>query len=143
MNDKSLEHFEQQIASLPPIGAPPALREMVLTDVQRELRASRWDRRLARAAVVLLAVGVGLNAAAGLQSANDVGNRLPIAAQASPRRSLVDTAVVVAEATDARTGRQFARQLAAMTGHTLTVDEAAAIDAAVGHAADTLEGKKG
>ena len=35
----------------------------MLDDVERELRAARWDRRLARAAVVLLVVGVGMNAA--------------------------------------------------------------------------------
>jgi hypothetical protein len=39
----------------------------------------------------------------------------------------------VAEATDAATGSQFARQLAALRGRKLTADEAAAIDAAVGH----------
>jgi hypothetical protein len=85
-----------------------------------------------------------MNIAAELQYANDAGGGLAIAAPLNPRRSLVDTAVVVAEATDARTGRQFARQLAAMTGYKLTVDEAAAIDAAVGQAShDSSEGKKG
>lgn len=144
MNDDSLEQIERQVAGSSQLGAPPALRAAVLADVRRELRAGAWDRRLARAAAVLLAVGVGMNVAAGLQSANEIGDRLPVVTQPNPRRSLVDTAVVVAEATDAQTGRQFARQLAAMTGRKLTVDEAAAIDAAVGHASrDTSEGKKG
>ena len=49
------------------------------------------------------------------------------------RQSLVDTAVVVAEATDAATGSRFARQLAAMSGEELTAHEQKAIDAAVRH----------
>lgn len=144
MNDESLEQIEQQVAGASPVGAPPALRAAVLTSVQRELRAARWDRRLARAAAVLLVTGVGLNVVAGLQSQNERGEHLPIAEQSSPRRALVDTAVVVAEATDARTGRQFAQQLAAMSGQVLTADETAAIDAAIGTAPrEHPAGKKG
>ncbi len=52
-------------------------------------------------------------------------------AKSNTRQSLVDTAIVVAEATDAATGRRFARQVAAISGHELTADEAAAIDAAI------------
>jgi hypothetical protein len=144
MNEESLKHLERQIAGAAMVGAPPALRAAVLADVGCELRAARWDRRLARAAVVLLVAGVGMNVAAGLQSENDVGGHSPVLAAENPRRSLVDTAVVVAEATDAETGRQFARQMAAMTGHKLTMDEAAAIDAAVGQSSrDSANEKKG
>jgi hypothetical protein len=85
-----------------------------------------------------------MNLAVGLQSTEESGALPHVAAQANPRQSLVDTAIVVAEATDARTGRQFVRQLAAMTGHKLTVDEAAAIDAAIGQQAhDSADEKKG
>jgi hypothetical protein len=144
MYDVTLEQIERQVAGVAPEGAPPALRAAVLADVHRELRAARWDRRLARAAALLLVVGVGMNLAAGLQSENIASKRPRGATQANSRRSLVETAIVVAEATDARTGRHFARQLAAMTGHRLTVDEAAAIDAAIGNRpGDHSEDKKG
>jgi hypothetical protein len=46
-------------------------------------------------------------------------------------KSLIDTAIVVAEATDANTGRTFARQLAALSGRELTDQEIASINAAV------------
>ncbi len=141
MNDDSLEVIERQLTAVLPSGAPPELRGAVLTDVQHELRAARWDRRLVRAAVVLLVVGVGLNVAVGLRTAGPrIGSQPPVA-QSSTRQSLVDTAVVVAEATDAATGNRFARQLAAMSGRELTADEAAAIDAAVRRVA--ANGNKG
>ena len=130
MSGENVEHIEQQLAGLKPAGAPRALRAAVLADVQRELRASRWDRRLVRAAAVLLIIGVGMNAAIGFRSARD-GRPAHLVAESGARQSLVETAVVVAEATDARTGSRYARQLAAMIGHALTEDEAAAIDAAV------------
>jgi hypothetical protein len=60
----------------------------------------------------------------------ETGGRQPMV-QARSRQSLVETAVVVAQATDAATGRRFARQLAAISGHKLTADDAAAIDAAI------------
>jgi hypothetical protein len=131
MDDESREQIEFQLASAGVTPAPPVLRVEVLAQVRQELRAARWDRRLARAAAVLLIVGVGINLAAGFQS-DGKGNsaRQPVA-QAAERPSLVDTAIVVAEATDAATGRRFARQLAAMTGRELTADEVAAIDAAM------------
>ena len=131
MNDESLEQVERRIASLPPLGCPMELRSAVLADVQRELRAAQWDRRLARAAVVLLVVGVGLNVAIGGRTGGLRNVSQQRVAKSGTRQSLVDTAIVVAEATDAATGRRFARQLAAMTGGELTKDEAAAIDAAI------------
>jgi hypothetical protein len=42
---------------------------------------------------------------------------------------LIETAIVVAEATNADTGRLFARKWAAMSGRALTEREIAAIDA--------------
>jgi hypothetical protein len=140
MNEESLERVERQLAQLRPRGGGSELRAAVLADVERELRASRWDRRLARAAAVLLMVGVGLNVAVGLRSdgAHD-GSRQSMA-QSSARQSLVDTAAVVAEATDAATGSRFARQLAAMSGRELTAEESAAVDAAVRRAANGNRG---
>jgi hypothetical protein len=143
MNDKSLEPVEMQLSGLRPVGAPRELRGAVLADVRRELRASRWDRRLARAAAILLIVGVGMNGAMVMQSIREDRRAMHIA-ESESRQSLMDTAVVVAEATDARTGSEYARQLAFMIGEPLSDDEAAAINAAVNYTpSDDRNGKKG
>jgi len=134
MSDETFEQIERQIASVRRPGSPAELRGAVLGEVHRELLAARWDRRLARVAVALLVLGVGMNVAVGVRSAFEVG-RVRQVAVLSSRQSLVDTAVAVAEATDAQTGSRYARQVAAMIGHELTVDDAAAIDAAVRHRA--------
>ncbi|HEX3599262.1 MAG TPA: hypothetical protein VHU84_03920 [Lacipirellulaceae bacterium] len=132
MNDESFEHIEQQIAALRPRGASVELRAAVLSDVQRELRAARLDRRLARAAVVMLVLGVGLNAVIGTHTDRSVQRQMTSRAT---QNALVQVAVGVAEATDAKTARLYARQLAAMTGRALSVDDTAAIDAATERAA--------
>ena len=128
-------------ARFPRAGAPPELRGAVLRDVQRELRASHWDRRLARVAAVLLVVGVGLNVSIGMKSVRDNANL--IADQGQSRQSLIDTAVVVAQATDADTGSHYARQLAAMIGQPLSDDEATVVDAAVQYSTNNSNGNKG
>jgi hypothetical protein len=130
MNDESLERIEWQIASARAVGSPVELRSTVLGEVERELRASRWDRRLARMAAVLIAAGVGMNTVIGLRTGMDDG-RFAQPRGTDRRPSLVDTAIVVAEATDVATAQRFARQMAAMSGRKLSADEAAAIDAAV------------
>ncbi len=130
MFDESLEHVERRMAALQPTGALHELRATVLAKVQRELRASRWDRRLARVAAVLLVVGVGLNAGIALNPAVEQ-SRSSQMATSNARQSLVNTAMVVAEATDAKTGSEYARQMAAMIGHVLTADDVAAIDEAI------------
>lgn len=143
MNDESIEHIELQISAASQIGAPIELRMAVLANVQRELRAAKWDRRLVRAAAVLLVVGVGLNVGIVLKPAVERGVSSQVA-ESNARQSLVDTAVVVAEATDAKTGSEYARQMAAMMGHKLTADDVAAIDAAVGaELRNNRERKKG
>ena len=131
MSDEPLERFERQIASVRVVGSPAELRGAVLREVERELRAARWDRRLVRAAAVLLVVGVGMNASLALRSENLGASRFVRAERVESRPSLVEAAIVVAEATDASTARRFAHQLAAMRGWTLTDDEAAAIEVAV------------
>jgi hypothetical protein len=130
MDDESLNDIERCLASVSSPHVPSELRADVLRDVHRELAAARWDRRLARAAAVLLAVGVGMNLAMGLQSSGSSGVIRRIAAGPS-RDSLVQVAVTVAEATDPETGSRFARQLAAMSGVPLSSEQSAAIDAAV------------
>jgi hypothetical protein len=130
MSDETLEQIERQISSMQVPGSPLELRGVVLANIERELRASRWDRRLTRAAAMLLMVGVGLNLAIGMRTSEPrAGSHLIVRSNLGP--SLVDTAVVVAEATGPETGSRFARRLAAMSGRELTVDELAAIDAAV------------
>jgi hypothetical protein len=131
MTDETLEQIESQLGKMRPVAAPRDSRSAVLADVHRELRASRWDRRLARIAAVLLILGVGMNAGTVLKPAREYSRSLQVA-ESSARQSLVNTAVVVAEATDARTGSEYARQMAVMIGHRLTADDQAAIDAAVG-----------
>jgi hypothetical protein len=131
MNDDSLEQVERYLATLQPRDAPPALRAAVLTTARCELHAARWDRRLTRAATLLLTVGLVLNLALGLRPVNPRGGHSQSVTAARSQRLLVNTAVVIAEATDASTGIRVARQLAAMSGRELTSEEAAAIDAAV------------
>jgi hypothetical protein len=144
MSEESFEAIEQQLSMSFRHNAPPELRPAVLVDVERELRASRWDRRLGQTAFGLLAVGVGLNAGIILQESIGDGARDRPLAHVASRQSLVDTAVLVAEATDSATGSRFARQLAAIIGRELTADEAAAIDAAVRPAGrETTNGNKG
>ena len=109
---------------------PSELRGAVLRDMERELRAARWDRRLGRVAVLLLVVGVGLNASLSLHVSTSPRPRPGQMAVDGARDSLIETAIVVAEATDVETGRRFARQLAAMSGRELTDQELAAIGAA-------------
>lgn len=143
--DETLKDIETRLASVGQRSAPDALRAAVLGDVGRELAAARWDRRFARAAAVLLTVGVGMNVALGLRSSQPADGRPAQIANAKSRESLIETAVVVAEATDANTGRLFARQMAAMRGRELSSDDAAAIDAAIERAGThtTANGNKG
>jgi hypothetical protein len=141
MSDEFLEQLERQIASLRTVGSPVELRGAVLCKVQRELRASQWDQCLMRVAALLLMVGVGLNVATRLRMSEPRDGAHRLVARSGAGRSLVDTAVVVAEATGPATGSQFARRLAAMSGRRLTVDELAAIDAAVRRV--TANGNKG
>jgi hypothetical protein len=128
MQDESFKNMEQCLANVRCHGAPVVLRDNVLCDVHRELLAARWDRRLARAAVILLIVGAGMNAAVLFPERAQSTHIMAVA----PRRdSLVQLAMSVAEATDLHTGQQVARRLAAMTGRPLSGEDAAAIDAAV------------
>jgi hypothetical protein len=119
-----LELIERQLKSLPRTSAPANLRSAVLGNVHRSLKAQRWDRRLARAAVTLLAVGVGLNATAGWQGPEPAANR----AVTDTRPDVIARiAVLMSEATDAETARQFARHLAMLDGTTLNPQQEAAI----------------
>lgn len=128
-DNESFNEFESQLATAGRPGAPAELRDVVLKNVERELRAVRWDRRLMRAAAILLAVGIGLNAFQVLAPTESTTSRNQQVARAGSSEALIETAIVVAEATNAHTGRLFARQWAAMSGRALTDHEIAAIDA--------------
>jgi hypothetical protein len=130
MKTEPLDEFESQLAAARTSGAPAELRRAVLGNVERELRASRWDRRMARVAIVLLAVGIGMNASVALRESRPQGSPSGLIARDRAADSLIEAAIVVTEATDAETGRQFARQLAALSGRELTDQEIASIDAA-------------
>jgi len=130
MDQESLDEFESQLAARQNAHAPSELRLVVLGNVDRELRASRWDRRLARAAVLLLVVGVGMNVSLALIGSQSNEPQVVRVASDHSEQSLVETAIVIAEATDAETGRRFARQLAALSGRELTDQEIEAISAA-------------
>jgi hypothetical protein len=127
-HDETFDEFESQLAAVRPPRAPTELRSVVLLDVERELHAVRWDRRLARAAVVLLVIGVGLNAYQVLAPTKAAASDNRQVVRADSSRSLIETAIVVAEATNADTGRLFARQWAAMSGRALSERELDAID---------------
>jgi len=130
MNDDSLAELEQQLAQAHAAGAPSQLRAAVLSDVSNELRAARWDRRLARAAVILLTVGVVLNAALVWQGSSATQQHPTQLAHQPAKDSLIQTAIAVAEATNTETAQTFARQLAALRGRELTDQEIASIAAA-------------
>jgi hypothetical protein len=128
MKTEPLDEFESQLAAVRRNGVPAALRGAVLGGVERELRAGRWDRRLMRAAVLLLVIGVGFNTALVFNDARP-GSAFPgAAATARSRDALLETAVVVSESTDAATGRRFAEQWAAYSGRELTAQELETLD---------------
>jgi hypothetical protein len=125
MDDSTLDSIERQFANVPVVNAPAELRHRVLASVRGQLKAQRWDRRMGRAALVLLAVGIGLNATAGWHGTSPAAR--PAFAQ-SQSDSIASAAVLIAEATDAETGRDFARHLAALFGTTLSRQQQAVID---------------
>jgi hypothetical protein len=79
---------------------------------------------MARVAVLLLTAGIGLNATAGWRSGMPAAN--PSIADSRPD-AIARAAVFMADATDAETGRDFARHLAALGGTTLSSEQEAAI----------------
>jgi hypothetical protein len=131
MNNDPIDEIERQIAERLPSGAGAGLRSAVMADVHRELGASRWDRRMARVAASLLIAGLVLNVAVNRRLPDSSDSGRLAAARSNAAGTLVDRAVIVAEATDPVTGQRFARQLAAITGRALTRDEAAAIGSTV------------
>jgi hypothetical protein len=125
VDDSELESIEWQLSQLPLASAPHQLRTAVLSDMRRQVKAQRWERRMAQAAVALLLAGIGMNAAVGWQSRQSGAN--PAIADSRPE-AIARAAAFMAEATDAETGREFARHLAALSGTTLDRQQEAAIE---------------
>jgi len=120
------DSVESQLARLRPAVSADILREATLGRVQRELRASRWDHRLARVAAVLLIVGIGMNIATVKKLPSfSTGNQM---AARPTTESIAKLAVTVAEATDIETANLFARHLAALNGFPIGSDQAEAIE---------------
>ena len=121
----NLQPVEDQLARWRPDGAPAELRTVVLGQVRRELRAACWDRRLARAAAVLLVVGVVMNVAIIWQHSGPAGGHVPT--RPTPQ-TIGELAATVAEATDIETGSLFARQMAALGGWPASGEDASIIE---------------
>ena len=113
MNESELEQLESRLTGITFPQAPALLRERVVRDVHRELRAARWDRRLGRLAASLLVVGVGLNLAALRPGSPSVSHQR--SARQTPAR-IAELATDIANLTDAETGRRYALHLAALSG---------------------------
>ncbi|TWT74479.1 hypothetical protein Pla123a_33020 [Posidoniimonas polymericola] len=129
MNDP-LTAVERRLNSRTSADAPGELRDTVLRDVRRELRAARWDRWLGRTAATLLVAGLALNSSLLLRGDRDFAATGPAASE----RSLVQTAVAVARATDVETARQVANQISAFNGRILTAEQLGDLDAAIAEA---------
>jgi hypothetical protein len=125
MNDP-LTTLEQQLAAEVPARAPGPLREAVMKDVHCELSSARWDRRLAKVATTVMAVGIAMNIALMVG-----GDEFSAPRSTASNSSLVQTAVAVARATDVQTARQMAHQISAWNGHVMTNEQLAALHAAI------------
>lgn len=124
--DQFHDSVEAQLARLQPNVALDGLRSATLRQVQKELRASRWDRRLGRVAMVMLVVGIGMNVVTV-----DKRPALPTEGQLAVRpttESIADLAVTMANVTDIKTANMIARHLAALNGFQLGNHQAESIE---------------
>ncbi len=120
------DSVEARLARVLPCVAVDGLRAVTLRQVQRELRAARWDRRLGRLAAVLLAVGVAMNfVTVNRRPAFPPGGQI---ASRPTTESIAGLAVTLAEATDRETANLFARHLAALSGFPAGSDQASTIE---------------
>ncbi len=127
--DQFDDSVEARLARLQPSVAVNGLREATLMQVQRELHASRWDRRLSRVAVVLLVVGIGMNVATVNERPTLPTGGLFAArpTMKSTTDSIAELAITMADATDIKTANIFARHLAVLGGFPLGSDQNDAI----------------
>ena len=124
MNDDATDSLEQHILGALPSRLPAELRNIVLAKVSRQLTAAKWERRLGRTAAALIIVGIGLNWAATVRYSSPLRTNL---SQSVASAAIVEMGVTMAQATDAETGSQWARHLAALSGRTLTDRQVAEI----------------
>jgi hypothetical protein len=127
MNDLELHDFERRLAGSAPLAPIDECRAKTLAAMSRELRSARWDRRLAQTAAGMLVVGVLLNVPLAVSERSPGPSGTQVA-----QESILETAVTIAAATDAESGRRYALQLAALSGAPLTSEQTAALDAALG-----------
>jgi hypothetical protein len=125
MDSDQLESIEKELGRA--VIAPADLRANVMRTVHRRLVGERWERRLGRLAVAVLLVGVGLNWSVGWGDRTWQSAAGQIAARTSSQ-SIVEAAIAIGQSTDAETGSQIARHLAALSGTPLSSDQAAVID---------------
>ncbi len=122
--DESDASVEQQLASLQPCVSANDLRSATLGQVRRELRAARWDRRLGRTAMLLLAVGIGMSVLTLQRPVSPRGGQLAVGAT---NRAIVELAVTIADATDVETARSIVLHLATLSGLPLSIQQTDAL----------------
>ena len=130
MNDESIHSIEHSLRSADLPIAPADLRANMIRTVHRRLSGERWERRLGRLAVAVLLIGVGLNWSVGWGDRNWPAGHGEIAVRPKSD-SIVVVAVAIGQATDAETGQRMAQHLAALSGTTLSAEQASAINQAV------------
>jgi hypothetical protein len=128
MNDNQNDPLETLISGEHATSVPSDLRTAVLSQVDRQLRTCRWERRLTRATVLLLFIGIALNAKLGWEGE---GHSAVNYAQNTTQEKLIEVGVSVAETTDVETGSQFVNHLAAFSGTNLTRAQASSIEKAI------------
>lgn len=127
-NSDDLELIERQLTNLPLPSAPASLRSAVLTDVHRNLKAQRWDRRMGRTAASLLVVGIGMNAMIGWRNALPAPNQT--VAEFMPS-AITQVAVVMADVNGIEMACQITRHVAALRGTALSQQQEAAIQSLI------------
>jgi hypothetical protein len=126
MNDNQRDPLETLLVDAHSQHAPAHLKTAVLSQVNRQLKSSRWERRLARTAASVLMLGLALNVMLmRSEMAIPTTNRY---AEFLGEDSIVQMGKTVAEVTDAETGTLYAKQLAFFYGRQLTEQQSNAID---------------
>ncbi len=132
MQPESFHEIEQKLCALTRPNAADALRAAVLDDAQRELRAARWDRRLARTAIAVVLAGITINATVGLVPPHVFGWGSSSSVAAGPwQRRLEATAMGIANLVDPGSSTPSAEHLMLSSQLALGPNPWAAYDEAV------------
>jgi hypothetical protein len=110
-DDVNTNEIEQQLLRAVPGRAPAEMRSVILGSMQSKLRSTRWDRRLARTAAVLVCLAVGLNGTAGWRAHREY--QLAELQRPTPR-AITETAEMIASVTDKETGQWFEERMVAL-----------------------------